>query len=138
MQLIDIFEQSHPFNYAYPVQNANDIKALTQAYNWAASAYGSDMPMPEVLVANHEHMQRAARQANHHTVLMGQVYGWYSQQYDKIFLSDQIRPARSKKEAAVVVHEFIHYFQFHDDKPNDVEALENEADEYMMRFLQGS
>lgn len=138
MQLSDLFEQSHPFNYAYPVQNTNDVKALQQAFQWAAKEYGSSLPMPEVLVANHEHMQHAARQANHHTVLMGTVYGWYSQQYDKIFLSDRVRPSRSKKEAAIVVHEFIHYFQFHDGKPNDVEALEKEADDYMMRYFKGS
>lgn len=138
MLLIDIFENDHPFNFAYPVQNANDVRALSTAFNWAAEQYGASLPMPDVLVVNHEHMQRAAQQANHHTVLSGQVYGWYSQQFGKVFLSDRIRPSRSKKETAVVVHEFIHYFQDHDNKPNDVNALEQEADDYMMRFLSGS
>ena len=138
MLLIDIFENDHPFNYAYPVQNANDIRSLTAAFVWAAKQYGTSLPMPNVLVVNHEHMQRAAQQANHHTILSGEVYGWYSQEFGNIFLSDQIRPSRSKKEAAVVVHEFIHYFQDHDNKPNDVAALEQEADEYMARFMTGS
>ena len=138
MQLSDIFEDSRTFNYTYPVQNPNDIKALQRAYQWAAEAYGSSLPMPPVLVVNHEHMQRAAQRANHHTVLAGQVFGWYSQQHDEIYLSDRIRPSRTNIDAAVVVHEFIHYFQFHDGKPNDVDALEAEADEYMDRFIKGS
>ena len=46
MLLIDIFENDHPFNFAYPVQNANDVRALSTAFNWAAEQYGASLPMP--------------------------------------------------------------------------------------------
>ena len=103
--------QNHPFNFAYNMQNHNDVNVVLQSYEWATEAYGTNHPMPEVLVVNHEHMQRAAQQANHHTTLTGQVYGWYSQLHRKVFISDRIKPSRTRKEAAILVHEFIHWFQ---------------------------
>jgi hypothetical protein len=136
MKIFEV-ENKHPFNYAYNVQNPQDASALKQAYTWAANAYGSDLPMPEVLVANHDHMQRAAAQAHHNTVLSGQVFGWYSQKYKTVYISDKLHPGRDKRAAAVMVHEFIHYMQDHDNKPNDVDALENEADEYMAKYFTG-
>lgn len=130
-------EKKHPFNYAYEVQDPNDASAIRKAYDWAANAYGSDLPMPEVLVANHEHMQRAAANAHHNTVLSGQVFGRYSQLYKRVYMSDRLHPGRDKRALAVLVHEFIHYMQDHDNKPNDVDELEKEADMYMYKFLSG-
>lgn len=136
MKIYEI-EQKHPFNYAYAPQDPQDIVAMKSAYKWAAAQYNSPLPMHEILVANHEHMQRAAAQAHHNTVLSGQVFGWFSQRHNMVYISDRLHPGRNKTHAAVLVHEFIHYMQHHDNKPNDVDALEKEADEYMYRFVKG-
>ena len=135
MRLFEIEQKKHPFNYAYEVQNPSDAQALKSAYAWSANAYGSNLPMPDILVANHEHMQRAASQAHHNTILKGQVFGWYSQTYKTVYMSDRLHPGKDKVAAAVLVHEFIHYMQDNDNKPNDVDALEAEADDYMRRYL---
>lgn len=130
-------EKKHPFNYAYNVQNPHDLSALSSAYKWAAKAFGSSAPMPDVLVANHEHMQRAAAQAHHNTVLSGQVFGWYSQKHKAVYISDKLNPGKNKLAAAVMVHEFIHYMQDLDNRPNNVDELEAEADKYMSMFING-
>lgn len=147
MKLIELFEGTtdHPFIYAYPMENANDIRAAHQAWNWTVQHYGdySNIPEPSVWVVSHEHMQHAARRANHFTQLSGQVYGWYSQTYpDKIFLSDRVSPAKSKVAASILVHEFTHYLQDnttkHDSiKPFDathINQLEAEADGMMSAY----
>lgn len=91
--------------------------------------------MPNIMFVNHEHMQRATSAANHQTYVVGQVYGWYSQLHRKVFVSDQIRPGRSIKEAAIVVHELVHYFQDMKKMDESIDVLENEADDYMNAFI---
>ncbi len=147
MKLYELFEDAteHPFIYAYPMENPNDIRAARTAWIWTVQHYGQPVPSiePSVWIVSHEHMQHAARRANHFTQLNGQVYGWYSQSYpDKIFLSDRVSPSKSKGQAAILVHEFTHYLQDntpkHDSiKPFDqshVNQLEAEADDMMNQY----
>lgn len=126
---------NHPFNFAYAPQHPADIAAIEDAYVWTAESYDIKQPMPSVLVVNHDHMQRAVQQANHQVHIFGQVYGWYSQTYRTVFISDRIKPRRSVREAAVVVHEFVHYFQDITQSEMDVHEMEREADEYMNLYV---
>jgi hypothetical protein len=147
MKLTDLLEASteYPFIYAYPMENTHDIAATKNAWNWTVRNYGESVGIrePSVWVVGHDHMQHAARRANHFTQLNGQVYGWYSQAYpNKVFISDRISPAKSKQMAAILVHEFTHYLQDntakHDNiKPfgqSHVAQLEAEADDMMHRY----
>ena len=127
--------QNHPFNYAYGMQNRHDIDVVLHAYDWVAGEYGVCHPMPDVLVVNHDHMQRAAITANHHTAIVGQVVGWYSQPFGKVFVSDRIRPSKSKLAVAFLVHEFVHWFQHICDNTSSIVAMEHEADMYMTMYL---
>jgi hypothetical protein len=145
MKLIELAE--YPFRYAYRVENQRDKAAIEQLFRWAVQEYGHPAPMPEFWVTSHEHMQDAAKRADHYTTLQGQVYGWYSQKYpNKIFICDRIHPGSNKRDAAVVVHEIGHYLQDTTEKhqtlkpfgPEHVETLELDADELMNRYLQSS
>lgn len=139
-----LIESEHPFKYAYQVQNPNDKRAAADIFKWAVNQYGHSAPMPEIWIVSHEHMQHAAQRASHHTVISGQVYGWYSLQYpNKIFLSDRISVSRNKKHAAILVHEIGHYLQDMTEKhaakkpfqPTDVDFLEKDADDLMALWL---
>lgn len=145
MKLSEILtEQEHPFKFAYRVENPHDAKAAKDVFAWATKQYGFSAPMPEIWIVSHEHMQHAAQRANHHTVINGQVYGWYSHQYPtKIFLSDRISISKNRKHAAILVHEIGHYLQDMTErhakmkpfKPTDVQFLEDDADELMALWL---
>lgn len=143
MKYADLFEAEYPFGVALPLQRPADRAKAAELFHWTASAFGASAPAPEVLVVDHEKMQWAARRANHHTMINGQVYGWYSQEFpDKVFLSSRMS-LRGQAAQATLVHEYTHYLQDntdkHDDrkpyKPEDVEFLEQEADALMNRFI---
>jgi hypothetical protein len=125
--------RDHPFNYAYEVQCRHDAKAIAEAYKWTAETYGSNKSQPKVFVVHHEHMQRAARNAQYHPNITGDVFGWYSQKYNTVFISDKVHPGRRQVHAAVLVHEFVHYMQGHESA--NIQELEAEADKYMEDFM---
>lgn len=146
MKFAELFEAEYPFGVALPLQRPADRAKAAELFNWTASAFGASAPAPEVLVVDHEKMQWAAQRANHHTMINGQVYGWYSQEFpDKVFLSSRMGLS-GRAAQATLVHEFTHYLQDNTDKhedrkpykPEDVDFLEQEADSLMARFIKGS
>lgn len=139
-----LIEQMHPFKYAYPLSDPRDQKVISQIYQWTMSKFGATAPEPQIWIVGHEHMQHAAQRADHFTSLAGIVYGWYSQKYpDKIFINDSIKPSRNRKHAALLIHEMVHYLQDRSSKyderkpfgPDDVQFLEDEADQIMNDFI---
>jgi hypothetical protein len=88
-----------------------------------------------VLVVNHDHMQRAARQANHHGMLCGEVLAWYRTGTGHVYLSDRIKPRRRNLDAAIIAHEFTHYFQDLEQRIDDISLMETEADEIMSLYF---
>jgi hypothetical protein len=144
MRIYELLEAEYPFGIAIPLQRPADIKIAADLFNWTASAFGASAPPPEVLVVDHEKMQWAARRSQHHTVIKGQVYGWYSLSFpDKVFLSSQLPLSRSGVAQATLVHEYTHYLQDNTEKyadrrpftPEDIDFLEQEADSLMNRYV---
>lgn len=145
MKLIDIFESS-PFGNVVSITRPDDIATIKRLYSWVQQAVGIHAPPPTVMVADHEKMQWAAQRAQHYTQINGMILGWFSTQHgDTIFISSQLNISRSKGAQAVLVHEMVHYLQnaavesgereaFTSD---DVDALEQEADEIMHRYVSG-
>jgi hypothetical protein len=147
MKISELLEAEYPFGVAVPLRRPEDSKMAADLFQLTASMYGASAPAPEVLVVDHEKMQWAAQHASHHTTIQGQIFGWYSMKFpDKVFLSSQLPLARSRFGQATLVHEYTHYLQDNATRdpeqqpytPGDVNALEQEADEIMNRFLKGA
>lgn len=139
-------EAEHPFRYAYPLENANDVKIANQLFDWTVKHYGHSAPRPQFWVVSNEHMQDAVHRANHFTKVNGVVYGWFSHAYPtRIFMNSSLHPSRNRHHAAILVHEIAHYLQYHTERhsdkkpfgPEHVQFLEDEADQIMMDFFKG-
>ena len=112
------------FNYVYPLQHPlkNSIIHLTCS-KFNIHEY------PEVLVVNHDHMQRAARQS-------GTVYGWFSYKYPKeVFISDRIK-LHNNRQKEVLAHEIVHYCQYMIQSKYGIDQLEAEADIIAIEVVQ--
>jgi hypothetical protein len=143
MRILELLESEYPFGVAVPLQRPDDKKMAADLFNWTTSAFGASATAPEVLIVDHEKMQWAARRSQHHTIIKGQVYGWYSMAFpDKVFLSSQLPLSRSNVAQGTLVHEYTHYLQDNTDKhvdrqpftPEDINFLEQEADSLMNRY----
>jgi len=128
--------QNHPFNYAYPVENPNDTKAIQQLYRWVCNVMNVNFPLPPVLVVNHDHLQEAVQRLTELTPAGHVVYGCYSPKYETVFISDRTKPSRNTRHAATLVHEFVHYVQdMLDLPPKSVEEYEDEAYAIEAQFM---
>jgi hypothetical protein len=145
MKITDLLEAASPFGGTVPITKPDAISMINRLYAWVQQETKRTAPPPTVVTADHGKMQWAAQRAHHHTVVNGQVFGWYSPQYPAtIFLSSQLNVARNKAAQAILVHEMVHYLQdVSADAENreltgdDVDALEAEADAVMHKYLSG-
>lgn len=122
------------FHYSYHIHDKTELGSVAQLYKWATDHYVMNilLPLPDVSVMNHEHLQsycnsRSSRNIN------GQVYAVCLKD-SRIILSDRLKLSNSKHRA-VLVHEFIHYFQLSSGRKFDVELLEHEANRYENLYL---
>lgn len=134
-----ILEAEHPFRYAYKIDNEVENRVAHQLYSWVEAEMGIKGAAPEFWIVGHSHMQDAAQKVTHFNSVNGHVFGWFTSKYpEKVFISDRIKLANSKQARGVVVHEIVHYMQFHHrdhNSPTTMEYLEAEADKYMDRYM---
>lgn len=137
MQFLSELEQrTHPFIYAYPIQDPRQKIEIKAVFDWVLSQYpGVTASLPDVWIVGHEHMQHAAQRVPHYSSVDGIVIGWYSQQYQKLFLNDRLQITKRRDHTAVLVHEMVHYIQDVTGMQGTIDQLEKEADEVMLRFL---
>lgn len=128
----------HPFRYAYPISKGNlvDASQVVKIIDFVFSDMEVYCDPPEVWIVGHDHMQEAAKRVPHYRE-DGVVYGWFTPKYpDKVFISDRMK-IRDKKFGAVLAHEIVHYVQNQKNDNREMNDLEQEADEVMMRYFKG-
>jgi hypothetical protein len=141
MKLIALFENEHPFRYAYPLKDNRLEAQVQQIYRRTCELFdyeGNCPSMPEVWLVSDEHLRDYASRGkvtDPRTI----AYGLYNYAYpNKVFLSNKLN-TNNRKHTAVVAHEFVHYLQYNSGKydtitPDMIEQLENEADEIMSKY----
>lgn len=143
MKLKDLLEADSPFGGIVSITRPDVLSTIDRLYAWVQQEMNTTVPAPTVVTADHEKMQWAAQRAQHHTVISGQVFGWYSLQYPgTIFMSSQLNIANSKVAQAVLVHEMVHYIQDavageqnQQLSGDDVDSLEAEANAIMRKYM---
>ncbi len=106
---------------------------------WAEHAYGARVPMPEFWIVGHGHMQDTAKHVECFNEINGQVFGWFKKDFpDRVFISDKVKMT-NKNARAIIVHELIHYIQYHaESKLESIDELEAEADLYMDQYIKSA
>lgn len=97
-----------------PLSAPRDINLVDILFEWTMDTFGERAPLPEIYILDHTVLETITRQWVGPDRI---VWGWYCFSYPNIiFLSSRLNLNTSKFARCTLVHEMVHYLQYHSVK----------------------